>query len=173
VWGAAALAYWRVRYIGLGSDLERIQRDQFLMASIVQKIKRTDLFGNLNRTFKIISDIASSLTTDSQLTQSTMISLARGLRGMSLADVHFISVPVVAYPQNPNWVQWAPQASALFRAIAHDRKLPRSHRAGHPRTRPPAPKAPLSHLTKHYGGITARANVCHDSGAFVGPLGRR
>src|ERR1700761_8404615 len=32
VWGAEALAYWRVRYIGMGSDLERIQRDQYLMA---------------------------------------------------------------------------------------------------------------------------------------------
>ncbi len=41
--GAKALAYWRVRYIGVGSDLERIQRDQFLMASVAQKVKHTNL----------------------------------------------------------------------------------------------------------------------------------
>ncbi|MGN6791744.1 MAG: hypothetical protein ACTHJW_05070, partial [Streptosporangiaceae bacterium] len=33
-----------------------------------------------------------------------------------------------------NWVQWSDQASKLFRAIAHDKKLPRtSHKHGHPR----------------------------------------
>ena len=46
VWGATALAYWRVRYIGLGSDLERIQRDQYLMASVAQEIKHTNLLGD-------------------------------------------------------------------------------------------------------------------------------
>jgi hypothetical protein len=135
-----------------------------------------------------------------------MISLARGLQGMRLSEVHFIQVPVVPYPKNPNWVQWAPDSSKLFSAISHDRKLPRQHRPahkeateGHPdggRAATPAasnssgsastsPSGPqpaarrvppnitpgLSHLGSRYGGITARANVCRDSGAFAGPLG--
>jgi LCP family protein required for cell wall assembly len=181
VWGADALAYWRVRYIGLGSDLERIQRDQFLMASLAQKVKRTDLFGNPARVYKIVSDVAASLTTDSGLTQSDLISLAEGLHSMKLADVHFIQVPAVAYPPNPDWVKWAPQAATLFTAIAHDRKLPRQHKKSRPAPghsaaatgkSASAGKAPsLTHLTRNYGGITGRANVCRDRGAFAGPLG--
>jgi LCP family protein required for cell wall assembly len=192
VWGSTALAYWRVRYIGMGSDLERIQRDQYLMASVAQKIKRTNVLANPERVFRMVSDVAASLTTDSGLNQSAMISLARGLRTMKLGDVHFIQVPTVAYPQNPDWVQWAPAASDLFSAIAHDRKLPAHHhkarRRAHsnsggqkatptatrrPRSPSPSPSRSggLSHLSQDYGGITGGARVCHDSNAFAGPLG--
>lgn len=189
VWGAQALAYWRVRYIGAGSDLERIQRDQFLMASVAQEIKRTNLLGNPARLFRVVSDIAASLTTDNRLSQGALISLARGVQRLKLSEVHFVQVPVVVYPQNPDWVQWAPDAASLFRAISHDRKLPAQHRGrhhGHPRaqdrtarqessrgsaSQAPSPSPALSHLSQRYGGISAHANVCRDAGAFAGPLG--
>jgi len=186
VWGAEALAYWRVRYIGLGSDLERIQRDQYLMASLAQKVKQTNLFGDPAKVYKVVSDVASSLTTDSGLNQGMLISLATSLRNLKLSEVHFIQVPTVAYPQNKDWVQWAPQASTLFSAIAHDRKPPKSDKdkgrsaspAATASSAKPAPKRStassppaLRHLTKNFGGISAGANVCHDSGAFFGPLG--
>jgi LCP family protein required for cell wall assembly len=177
VWGAQALAYWRVRYIGMGSDLERIQRDQYLMASLAQKIKHTDLFGDPVRLVKVVSDLASSLTTDSGLTQGTLLSLAESLRTMKLSDVHFVQVPVLPYQKNNNWVTWAPSARTLFSAIAHDRRLPKQAkhhspgRAAAPAASQPANPAGLRHLTKTYGGINARINVCRDRGAFTGPLG--
>src|SRR5215469_8025359 len=182
VWGATALAYWRVRYIGVGSDLERIQRDQFLMASIAQEVKHAHLLGNPGKLFSVVSDMASSLTTDSGLSQEALISLARGLRTMSLTAVRFIQVPVLPYPQDPNWVEWAPQASSLFSALAHDRRLPRAHRSARHASKQvqasqadshtgPVVRSQDSQLTGHYGGITARENVCHDAGAFTGPLG--
>jgi LCP family protein required for cell wall assembly len=176
VWGATALAYWRVRYIGAGSDLERIKRDQFLMASVVQEIKRTDLFGNPEKVYKIISDIARSLTTDGGLTQANLIWLAHDLQNMKLSAVHFLGVPVVAYPKNQNWVDWAPGASELFSAIAHDRKLPRPRRSSlREAAQGRADSAPVSRRDADHGdgGITARANVCRDSSAFAGPLGGR
>jgi len=201
VWGATALAYWRVRYIGAGSDLERIQRDQFLMASVAQEVKRANLFGDPAQVYKIVSDIAASLTTDSGLTQANLIWLANHLQSMKLSAVRFIQIPVVVYPKNQNWVQWAPQASDLFSAIAHDRNLPgqrgsgpreaAERRADAARATPEAGHAPASaaaaakpdgqqgpgrgsqssHLAGQYGGITARANACRDSAAFAGPLG--
>lgn len=184
VWGAAALAYWRVRYIGLGSDLERIQRDQFLMASVAQAVKRSGMFGNPAKAYNIVSDIAASLTTDSGLNQATMVSLARGLQALKLGAVHFVQAPVIPYPKNSNWVEWAPDASTLFSAIAHDRALPKDQRSElreavqpHADTdrashrNPAAGGQPLSHLSARYGGISAGANVCRDSGAFTGPLG--
>ncbi|HUZ52823.1 MAG TPA: LCP family protein [Streptosporangiaceae bacterium] len=197
VMGAEALAYWRVRYIGVGSDLERIQRDQYLMASVAQEVKHTNLLGDPARVLKLVSDIAGSLTTDSGLSQSAMITLVQSLRHLPLRAVHFVEVPVVTYPPNPNWVQWSGQAATLFKAIAQDRKLPRVHKKRHGRRAHPAsssssgrpgspsssgrsgspsasrspPPSPLSGLSRHYGGITAGANVCSDSSAFQGPLG--
>ena len=175
--GAQALAYWRVRYIGAGSDLERIQRDQYLMASVAQEVKHTDLLGNPARLFKIVRDGAASLTTDSGLSQGPLISLVRRLRTVPLRAVHFMQVPVVTYPPNPNWVQWSSDASRLFTAIAHDRKLPgTAARRGHRRSLTGVASRsthtqPLSGVTQRYGGITAVANVCGDASAFAGPLG--
>jgi LCP family protein required for cell wall assembly len=212
VTGAQALAYWRVRYIGTGSDLERIRRDQFLMASVAQKVKHTGLLSDPARVFRIVRDVAESLTTDTGLKQSEMISLVERMRALPLRAVHFVQVPVLPYAPNPNWVQWSSDATKLFRAIAHDKKLPRTgHRHGHrhertggglaasrsrvhsgtsaasggkhrspgahspqsrsPQSRSPQSRSPLSGLGKRYGGITAGANVCGDTGAFAGPLG--
>ena len=134
----------------------------------------------------MVSDVAASLTTDSGMNQSAMISLARGLRTLKLAEVHFIQVPTVTYAPNPAWVRWAPSASQLFSAIAHDRQLPGKHSPGQPHSRPahspgraatPTASQPstapngLSHIARNYGGITGGARVCRDAGAFAGPLG--
>lgn len=174
VMGAQALAYWRVRYIGLGSDLERIQRDQYLMASVAQGVKRTNLLGDPSRVYKIVTDLVNSLTTDSQLSQATMISIAESLNSMPLKAVQFIQVPVLAYPPNPDWVEWAPQAGNLFSAISHDRKLRglrRSHRpisavpAGqvsvNPRPATPGPSPPAG------AGITAAGKAATSARASL------
>jgi len=185
VMGRQALAYWRVRYIGMGSDLQRIARDQYLMASLAQGVKHADLLGDPARLYRVVSDIAGSLTTDSGFSPGALISLAQHVRALPLRAVRFVEVPVTPYPANPDWVRWAPRARTLFRAIAADRKLPRPHRHGHSSaTARPPPSRPTarspsrqpgrsgpSHPASGYGGITAGANVCRDRGAFAGPLG--
>jgi LCP family protein required for cell wall assembly len=143
--GGTALAYWRI----LGSGLER---DQLLIASVGQELNSSDLFGNPTKVYQVVVDIASSLTTDSGLTQSALTSLANALQTMKLAVVQFVRLPAVRYPPNPNWVRWAATASSLFSAIAQDRTLP-------------------SGVSGDHGGIAAQANVCHDTRAFTDPLG--
>jgi hypothetical protein len=70
-------------------------------------------------------------------------------------------VPTVTYPLNNNWVQWAPQASNLFDAIAHDRKLPKiaTKRAGRtvPRLTTAAP-AKISVMVLNGSGVTGIAD---------------
>jgi len=184
VMGPTALAYWRVRYIGEGSDLQRIQRDQYLMASVAQDVKRANLLMSPARVFKLVTDLAGALTTDAGLSQAAMIALATALRSLPLSAVDFVQVPIVFYRPNPNWVQWSPSAQQLFRAVARDRKLPRArhrkpvagqrrgHAAATPRTGMIDDRSSsLSTLPSRFGGITASANVCHDSTAFAGPLG--
>ncbi|MGO9080325.1 MAG: LCP family protein [Streptosporangiaceae bacterium] len=129
VWGAEALAFWRVRYIGEGSDLQRIRRDQYLMASLIHGIKRSDLLSSPARIYSVVTDAASAMTTDSGLSLGTLINIVESVRGLAPGSVQFIEAPAVAYPQNPNWVQWPqPQARRLFMAIAHDRSMPRTTR---------------------------------------------
>jgi LCP family protein required for cell wall assembly len=128
--GYKALEFWREREgLGQGSDLQRIQRDQLLMVSLVQKILKTRVLHSPSKTWGIIKDIvdAHALTTDTGLDPSTILHIATSLAGVSSKSVQFVKVPVIDYPANNNWVEWDPtQAPALFSAIAHDAKLPKA-----------------------------------------------
>ena len=127
--GYKALQYWRLREgFGLGSDLQRIQRDQLLMISLVQKILKTRVLHSVSKTWGIISDIvkAHALTTDTGLTPDVILHIATSLANVSSKSIQFVEVPTIAYASNPEWVQWDPdQAPALFSAIEHDAKLPK------------------------------------------------
>jgi LCP family protein required for cell wall assembly len=138
--GPQALAFWRTREgLGSGMDTERIQRDQFLMAALLQGIENSGLLTSTTKMASVVGDVARHMTTDTQLTQSRMLGVADSLRGLSSKSVQFIEVPWHLYPGNVNWVQWRrPQARRLFSAIAHDTKLPTdrggSGSPGHPAT---------------------------------------
>ncbi len=127
--GYEALKYWRLREdFGLGSDLQRIQRDQLLMVGLVQKVLKSGVLHSLTKTYAIIKDIvdAHALTTDTGLTPSAILHLATSLAGVSRKTIQFVEVPTIAYPANPNWVEWDPsQTPALFSAIEHDQTLPK------------------------------------------------
>ena len=129
VMGRQALAFWRTREdLGYGSDLQRIQRDQLLMASLVQGIERSGLLNSPAKILSVVKDAADAMETDSGLEQSTMLEIANSLRGLSSQSVQFVTAPNVPYTGDPAAeVQLEqPQASALFYAIAHDTKLPRA-----------------------------------------------
>jgi LCP family protein required for cell wall assembly len=191
VGGAEALAFWRARYIGEGSDLQRIERDQYLMAAVLQGVEHSDLLGSPSRLLSVITDVARSMTTDSGLDVSTMIHIVESLRQMQPGTVQFIELPTVAYAPNPDWVSWPASDRQLFLAIAHDRVLPRT--AGKTAPRPPAraalaalaalaaylagprpgpsPAGSPQNLVRRYGGITGSTNICHNGRAFAGPRG--
>jgi LCP family protein required for cell wall assembly len=127
--GAQALAFWRTREdLGMGSDLQRIQRDQLLMASLVQGIERSGLLNSPTKILGVVKDAADAMTTDSGLDQSTMLKIADSLRGLSSHSVQFVTAPNVAYAADPaaEVELQQPLASQLFHAIAHDTKLPKA-----------------------------------------------
>jgi hypothetical protein len=125
--GAQALAFVRLREdIGEGSDTQRIQRQQYFLAAVMQKLKATGLLSQPSRIFAVVRDVAKSLTTDSGLDLSTMLQIADSMKSLSSSAVQFITVPVVPYVGDPAAeLSWAPpQASRLFRAVEADRELP-------------------------------------------------
>jgi LCP family protein required for cell wall assembly len=174
VGGAEALAFWRARYLGEGSDLQRIRRDQYLMAALLQGVEHTGLTSSPSRFVSVITDAARSMTTDSGLSLPTMIGIADSLRALPPGGVQFIELPTEAYGPNPNWVIWPPSDPALFKAIALDRAIyPAASVSKKPvpsgRDRD-ASATDQASLARSYGGITGRTNVCHDRAAFAGPL---
>jgi LCP family protein required for cell wall assembly len=137
--GDQALAFVRERHIGLGSDLQRINRQQIFLASLAQKIKQSSSLSNPAKLYSLVHDIASSLTTDSGLTLSDMYGIANALKGMSTSSLQFIMAPVVPYPLNPgSQVEFnQPSADKLFGAIARDNHILRTaRRADHAKAAP-------------------------------------
>lgn len=134
IYGAQAVAFWRTREdLGMGDDPQRIQRDQFLMAALVQGIEHSGLLNSGTDMLHVIDALASNrnITIDDQLTPGRLLQIGETLRGISAGSVEFVTVPWGAYQPNQNWVQWVqPNADNLFSAIAHDTKLPSDKKAG-------------------------------------------
>jgi LCP family protein required for cell wall assembly len=126
--GVQALAFWRTREdIGTGSDLERIQRDQFMAAQIVKAVLGSDLLGNPLRLLHVVTDAAREMTTDSGMSASDLLSIAESFRSLSSKNVQFLTAPNEAYPAEAGRVQFLqPQADAVFSAIAHDITVPKT-----------------------------------------------
>jgi hypothetical protein len=130
--GAQALAFVRLREnIGEGSDTQRIQRQQYFLAAVMQKLKATNLLSQPSRIFNVVRDVAKSLTTDSGLDLSTMLRIADSMKSLSSSSVQLVTVPVVPYAGDPaaelSWAQ--PQSDQMFRAIEADHDLPTAAKA--------------------------------------------
>jgi len=136
--GNEALGYVRTRYgLGDGSDLERIQRQQKFMASVVNKATSGSMLTDPARVYKFLNAVTKSIATDDKLSVSAMRKLATSLKGISAGTVRFVTVPTQVYPRDPNRVQWdTAQAKPLFDAIRGDDALPA------PQPAPPAAEQP-------------------------------
>ena len=122
--GTQALGYVRVRYTeGDGSDLGRIGRQQAFLSSVVQEATRTSLLLRPDRLYGFLDAATKSLTTDPELGLGTMKDIATSVKDIGIKNVAFVTVPVEAWPQDPNRVQWTAAADTLFSAVVADRPL--------------------------------------------------
>ncbi len=130
--GITALKFWRTRYsIGDGTDLQRIQRDQYLLSQVLHGVLHKGVLTSYSKLYTVVKDLAVSLTTDRGMTTSDLIGIARSLSHISTGNVQFVTAPNIPDPLQPAQVVLKnPQANRLFHAIAHDTTLPKS--ATHP-----------------------------------------
>ena len=98
--GAQALAFVRERHIGLGSDLQRIQRQQYFMAAIAQQVTASNMLSSTGRLLTLANAATHSLTTDSGLEMTTLIKIAESMRSLRASSVKMIQVPTVQDPNN-------------------------------------------------------------------------
>ncbi len=119
--GAQALAFVRERHVGQGSDLQRIRRQQFFMASLAKQVTTSNMLGDPGKLLSLANAATHSLTTDTGLDVGTLLKIAESMRGLHASSVNMISVPVVPDANDPNRVDWAqPAADSLFNAIRFD-----------------------------------------------------
>ncbi|WP_162253960.1 LCP family protein [Janibacter sp. Soil728] len=124
--GKEALGYVRMRKsLGDGSDLQRIDRQQAFMSSMVQEATKTSLLLRPDRLYRFLNAATKSMTADDDLGLRRLTSIASSLKGLGTDQIVFATVPTEPYPTNSNRVQWRPEASeALWAAIRDDVPLP-------------------------------------------------
>jgi len=183
--GKQALAFWRTREdLGMGDDPQRIQRDQFLMASLLQGIEHSGILKSPTTMLRVVDtlDQHGYVTTDTGLTQERMLQLGEDLRGISTEHVQFITVPWTTYTGNAqwidssqapstgnaNWIQWVqPQANDVFSAISHDTRLPKATKTKFKPVSPASVAVKVLNGTSTYGLGASTATSLTDRGFDV------
>ena len=142
--GETALAYARVRHIGDGSDISRINRQQALMASIIQEVTSSGMLLRPDRLYGFLDAATTSVTADSGLASlSQLLSLAQSLQKLPADGVQFLTVPIEEYPRDRNRVQWTAAAADLWTQIRTDTAGPEPAVAAGP-TADPADSSALT-----------------------------
>jgi LCP family protein required for cell wall assembly len=126
--GNQALDYVRVRHdIGAANgDIGRMKRQQAFIAAMVEKVVSKGTLTNPVRLYRFLDAATQSLTTDTGFAHlKELASLGNSLKDIGLDNVQFITVPNQPYPADPNRLEFAPEASDVWRKIRFDRPLGR------------------------------------------------
>lgn len=126
VTGAQALAYVRARYIGNGSDISRIDRQQAFLSSVINKAKSSGTLLNPIRLVKFLDAATKSLTTDPGLgSLNELRKLAEEVRAIPPKDITFMTTPWIPNPEDPNTVVWqTDKTDKIWSAIRNDKDWP-------------------------------------------------
>ncbi|MFZ0323499.1 MAG: LCP family protein [Actinomycetes bacterium] len=124
--GDQALAFVRARYIGNGSDISRISRQQAFMSSVVEKARSAGTLLNPIKLVRFLDAATKSLTTDPQLANlNALRKLAEQVRSIPPKDITFVTTPWLVNPADPNTVVWdTSKTDPLWAAIRKDLPYP-------------------------------------------------
>ena len=171
---AQALGYVRVRYtIGDGSDLERIDRQQAFMSSLVSRVKSELL--NPIAIYDFLDATTKSLTIDSQLGGITgLYNLGESLRSIPSSKIAFFTIPNVPRGDNANVLWKQPEDNEIFASFRND--VPASNTlfdqgsgttTAEPETTPANTSAPLTEdsprLVSPSSSVTIQARTANQS----------
>lgn len=121
--GNEALSYVRARYtLGDGSDIGRIKRQQAFLAAMAGKVVSKGTLARVDRLFGFLNAATSSLQTDFA-SVGQMKDVGSSFRSIGLDNIQFITVPWQYSPEDPNRVEWLPEADKLWRKVILDKPL--------------------------------------------------
>ena len=134
--GGTALQFARARHgVGDGSDIQRIQRQQELLAAVAREVLGENLLTDSPKLLSFLGALTHSLTMTSNLSSVTgLAGLAYSLRNVRPDTITFMTVPWVPDPSNSANVVWKSSAQDIWDNLNADRPI----------TTPEAPAAPAA-----------------------------
>lgn len=132
--GVTALEFARDRHSFAASDLARIKDQQQLMSSLFKEAISSGTVTDPLKLANFLSATTAAIKVDQGL---NVVKLANELRGISMNDVTFTTVPIAnagyTTPTGESAVLWdTTAAAALFKRLKND-KSPAKHPGGRPR----------------------------------------
>lgn len=125
--GDTALKYARARTgqgLGDGSDLNRIGRQQELLAAMAREVLSAGTLADPAKSLKFLSAVTGSMTMSSNFASvQGLAGLAYSARNVRPGTIAFMTVPYVADPNNPANVLLGPEADEVWDNLKHDRPL--------------------------------------------------
>jgi len=92
--GEEALIYVRQRKGLPGGDLDRVQRQQNYLRSIMSTVFAQNMLSDLGQTDNLLLALTGSISVDETLTKADMLGLAFSLRNLNQNSLSFLTVPV-------------------------------------------------------------------------------
>jgi len=124
--GEDALAYVRAReYVGDGSDINRIHRQQEFLTTLGEKLRSNGVLANPARLYSILDSATSAITADPGLDSlSELYAMIKKIRDVPGSHVRFFTVPHLVAPDDADrLVLEQPKASRLFTSLRDDSPL--------------------------------------------------
>ena len=128
--GQEALNYVRERHVlSPNSDIGRMKRQQAFVASMANRVLSANTLAQPTRLYDFLDAATDSIKLDKDLASlGKLYDLARELRGIDLRHIKFVTVPIEEYPADPNRLQFAAEADALWELIKNDESLGKFNR---------------------------------------------
>ena len=92
--GDQALAFVRQRYGLPAGDLDRINRQQRFLSSVIRKLSTTGVLLDPVKLNNFLTSVSKSITVDSSTTLDDLIQLGDRLQGLQASGVKFLTLPV-------------------------------------------------------------------------------
>ena len=118
--GKDALKLVRARYIGGGSDLERLDRQHKFLAALFRQASSSQLLTNPVRLYDVLSAVATSLTVDAGLSGDGLKQFLLSMQGLKPSQVAFYTVPNAPRGDNENVVWVRKDTDRMWKAMIND-----------------------------------------------------
>lgn len=119
--GKTALAYARVRHIGDGTDLQRIERQQDLMTNLAKKVLGMNVLTDAPQLTLLLKSAGESMTMDPDLgSLSYLVGLAYSMRNIDTNNINFMTVPWMYAGDKSGDVLAKDEAKTVYKRIKND-----------------------------------------------------
>lgn len=124
--GVTAVQFARVRHVGDGSDMERIQRQQQMVGAIIKTALNTNMLTNMPSLYQFLTaTLNSSVISPSLADINTDLGLVSSLKGIDPANIRFVTMPVLTADFNMyRNVPKEPLDTELWASLINDTPLP-------------------------------------------------